>query len=299
MKLQVESVWKSFGAATVLADISLDVAEHEVVCLIGASGSGKSTLLRCINLLDDIDDGRILLDGVDLTVEPDDVVCLIGASGSGKSTLLRCVDLLEDTDDGTVWFEGRDVSDPRVDRREVRKRIGVVFQAYNLFPHLTVLANVTLAPRKVHGAAADEARDDAMRLLGEFGLSDTADVHPGVGDVLPLEPDRAVVGALEQVDAAQQRGLAAARGADEADDVVLVDGQVQPGEHHLLAVRLAEPVDAEDGPGHSAGHSAGHRAGHRAPALSRAIARRPIQSVKRASGMVSATKSTAATTYGV
>ena len=121
---------------------------------------------------------RLVLDGVDLTVEPDDVVCLIGASGSGKSTLLRCIDLLEDTDDGTVWFQGRDVSDPRVDRREVRKRIGVVFQAYNLFPHLTVLDNVTLAPVKVHGVPRAEAEDRARSLLAEFGLAEHAASHP-------------------------------------------------------------------------------------------------------------------------
>jgi polar amino acid transport system ATP-binding protein len=121
---------------------------------------------------------KVVLDGVDLTVERHDVVCLIGSSGSGKSTLLRCVDLLETTDDGTIRFEGEDVSDPRVDARAVRKRIGIVFQAYNLFPHLTVLDNVTLAPRKVHGVPAGEARQRAMDLLGQFGLADKAPVHP-------------------------------------------------------------------------------------------------------------------------
>jgi len=121
---------------------------------------------------------RVVLDSLDLTVEPHDVVCLIGASGSGKSTLLRCIDLLEPTDDGTIWFQGRDVSDPRVDALAVRRRIGVVFQAYNLFPHLTVLDNVTLAPRKVHGLPARQARDEALALLSQFGLADKADVHP-------------------------------------------------------------------------------------------------------------------------
>ncbi|QIK68695.1 amino acid ABC transporter ATP-binding protein [Nocardioides sp. HDW12B] len=121
---------------------------------------------------------RTVLDGVDLTVARHEVVCLIGASGSGKSTLLRCIDLLEDTDDGTVRFEGRDVTDPRVDRREVQRRIGVVFQAYNLFPHLTVLDNVTLAPRRVHGVGRRAAEERARELLGRFGLSDKADVHP-------------------------------------------------------------------------------------------------------------------------
>ncbi len=121
---------------------------------------------------------RTVLRDLDLTVEAHDVVCLIGASGSGKSTLLRCIDLLEPTQDGTIWFEGQDVSDPRVDARAVRKRIGVVFQAYNLFPHLTVLDNVMLAPRKVHGLSADQARARATELLEQFGLADKADAHP-------------------------------------------------------------------------------------------------------------------------
>jgi polar amino acid transport system ATP-binding protein len=121
---------------------------------------------------------RVVLESLDLVVEPHDVVCLIGASGSGKSTLLRCIDLLEHTDDGTIRFEGEDISDPRVDARRVRSRIGVVFQAYNLFPHLTVLDNITLAPRKVHGVGAAEARDRALGLLQEFGLAEKAGVHP-------------------------------------------------------------------------------------------------------------------------
>jgi polar amino acid transport system ATP-binding protein len=121
---------------------------------------------------------RVVLHDLDLTVAPHDVVCLIGASGSGKSTLLRCIDLLEPTDDGTIWFEGEDVSDPRVDARAVRRRMGVVFQAYNLFPHLTVLENVTLAPRRVHKVPAAQGRDQALELLGQFGLADMAEVHP-------------------------------------------------------------------------------------------------------------------------
>ena len=106
------------------------------------------------------------------------MVCLIGSSGSGKSTLLRCLDLLEDIDDGVIEFEGREISDPRVDRREVRQRIGMVFQAYNLFPHLTVLDNCTLAPRRVHGVARAEAERQAHELLERFGLADQADKHP-------------------------------------------------------------------------------------------------------------------------
>jgi polar amino acid transport system ATP-binding protein len=121
---------------------------------------------------------RVVLSGIDLAVDRHDVVCLIGSSGSGKSTLLRCLNLLEGTDDGTIWFEGEDISDPRVDARAVRRRMGVVFQAYNLFPHLSVLDNVTLAPRKVHRVAIGEAREHAMTLLAQFGLADKANVHP-------------------------------------------------------------------------------------------------------------------------
>ena len=121
---------------------------------------------------------RVVLSDVDLEVHPHDVVCLIGSSGSGKSTLLRCLNLLEDIDDGVIRFEGREISDPRIDRRAVRSRMGMVFQAYNLFPHLTVLDNCTLAPRRVHGLSGAEAEERARRLLAQFGLADQADKHP-------------------------------------------------------------------------------------------------------------------------
>ena len=121
---------------------------------------------------------RVVLADVDLVVNPHDVVCLIGSSGSGKSTLLRCLNLLEDIDDGVIRFDGREISDPRVDRRAVRSRMGMVFQAYNLFPHLTVLENCTLAPRRVHGLSRAEAEARARTLLEQFGLSDQATKHP-------------------------------------------------------------------------------------------------------------------------
>jgi len=121
---------------------------------------------------------RVVLDDVSLTVEAGDVVCLIGSSGSGKSTLLRCLDLLEDVDDGVIELEGREISDPLVDPREVRQSIGMVFQAYNLFPHLSVLANCTLAPRKVHGRSRAEAEATARELLDRFGLGEHVDKHP-------------------------------------------------------------------------------------------------------------------------
>ena len=121
---------------------------------------------------------KVVLHDVDLTVARHDVVCLIGASGSGKSTLLRCLNLLEPVDDGEIWFQGDEVTDPRVDARRVRARMGMVFQAFNLFPHMTVLDNVTLAPRKVHGLARDAADQRARDLLDRFGLVGKADEHP-------------------------------------------------------------------------------------------------------------------------
>jgi polar amino acid transport system ATP-binding protein len=121
---------------------------------------------------------RVVLRDIDLTVQPHDVICLIGSSGSGKSTLLRCLNLLEDIDDGVIRFDGTEISDPRVDARDVRSRIGMVFQAYNLFPHLTVLENCTLAPRRVHGLSQAAAEDRARSLLDRFGLADQAAKHP-------------------------------------------------------------------------------------------------------------------------
>jgi polar amino acid transport system ATP-binding protein len=121
---------------------------------------------------------RVVLDDVSLSVQPHDVVCLIGASGSGKSTLLRCLNLLEDIDDGVITFDGREISDPRIDPRLVRQRIGMVFQAYNLFPHLSVLDNCTLAPVRVHGVSRSAAEARALELLERFGLAEHARQHP-------------------------------------------------------------------------------------------------------------------------
>ena len=121
---------------------------------------------------------HVVLREVDLTVEPGQCVVLIGASGSGKSTLLRCVNLLEVVDDGVITFDGRDITDPRVDGDEVRSRMGMVFQAYNLFPHLDVMGNVTLALRLVHGVGADEARSRGMAMLERVGLLDKATARP-------------------------------------------------------------------------------------------------------------------------
>jgi polar amino acid transport system ATP-binding protein len=133
--VQLEGVHKSFGRNEVLRGIDLALAEHEVVCLIGASGSGKSTLLRCINLLEPVDAGRILVGGTELT-----------AHG--------------------------------VDVNRVRREIGIVFQSYNLFPHMTVLRNVTLGPRKALGLSRAEAEQRADELLGRFGLADKRHAYP-------------------------------------------------------------------------------------------------------------------------
>jgi polar amino acid transport system ATP-binding protein len=133
--LVVEDLYKSFGRLEVLRGVDLELAEHEVVCLIGASGSGKSTLLRCINLLEPIDGGRIVLGGDEIT-------------------------------------------DRGVDVNRVRRGIGIVFQAFNLFPHMSVLENVTLAPRKALGLSKRDAAARADELLGVFGLSDKRGEYP-------------------------------------------------------------------------------------------------------------------------
>ncbi|MCW2783595.1 MAG: amino acid transporter ATP-binding protein family [Marmoricola sp.] len=122
--------------------------------------------------------GTTVLDDIDLSVNKHDVICLIGSSGSGKSTLLRCLNLLEDIDDGVISFNGREISDPLVDPRQVRREIGMVFQAYNLFPHLSVLANCTLAPRRVSGEPKPQAEARAMELLRRCGLADKATSYP-------------------------------------------------------------------------------------------------------------------------
>ena len=133
--VRLEHIHKSFGENEVLKGIDLELADHEVVCLIGASGSGKSTLLRCVNLLERLNDGRIFLGGEEITRRG-------------------------------------------VDVNAVRRRIGIVFQAFNLFPQMTVLRNVTLAPRDVLKLSRREADERALELLGRFGLADRRDEYP-------------------------------------------------------------------------------------------------------------------------
>jgi polar amino acid transport system ATP-binding protein len=133
--LLIEGLHKSFGSLEVLRGVDLAVDDHEVVCLIGASGSGKSTLLRCVNLLESVNAGRIVVEGVDITRRG-------------------------------------------VDVNRIRRRIGIVFQAYNLFPHMSVLRNVTLAPRLALGLSAAQASEQALGLLGRFGLAEKANDYP-------------------------------------------------------------------------------------------------------------------------
>jgi polar amino acid transport system ATP-binding protein len=161
-KLRVEDVTKYYGSTLVLDGVDLDVAEHEVVCLIGASGSGKSTLLRCVNRLEPFDHGRILLDGVN-------------------------------------------VDDPSFGRTGLCRRVAIVFQAFNLFPHRTVLDNVTLAPRRVHGRDRAEAEARAHELLERLGLDGLAAKYP------------------EQLSGGQQQRVAVVRALATDPDVLLLD----------------------------------------------------------------------------
>ena len=119
-----------------------------------------------------------VLKGIDLVVEPHEVVCLIGASGSGKSTLLKCINLIEPIDSGRIFVEGEEITARSVDVNRVRQTIGIVFQAFNLFPHMTVLQNVTLAPREVLKMGRAGASKRALSLLERFGLLDKRDEYP-------------------------------------------------------------------------------------------------------------------------
>jgi polar amino acid transport system ATP-binding protein len=121
---------------------------------------------------------NVVLKSVDLSVDEHQVVCLIGASGSGKSTLLRCVNLLERVDEGRIVFDGKELTNGKVDVNALRRNIGIVFQAYNLFPHMTVLQNVTLAPKKVLGQGRRKAEERARELLHRIGLEDKAEEYP-------------------------------------------------------------------------------------------------------------------------
>jgi polar amino acid transport system ATP-binding protein len=172
--LHIEGLHKSFGALEVLRGIDLEVAEHEVVCLIGSSGSGKSTLLRCINLLEPIDAGRIFVEGDEIT-----------ARG--------------------------------VDVNRIRRRIGIVFQAFNLFPHMSVLGNVTLGPRKVLGLGRAEADARATELLDRFGLAEKRLDYP------------------DRLSGGQQQRVAIVRALAMKPDILLLDEVTSALDPELVA----------------------------------------------------------------
>jgi len=121
---------------------------------------------------------RKVCSGINLTINDGEMVCLIGASGSGKSTLLRCMNLLEDIDDGEILLDGKDISVPGLDPQPIRQQIGIVFQSYNLFPHMTAIENVMLAPRRIHKRSRAELQPEVEELFKRFGLSDRMDNYP-------------------------------------------------------------------------------------------------------------------------
>jgi polar amino acid transport system ATP-binding protein len=172
--LLLEDVHKSFGPLEVLKGIDLEVAEHEVVCLIGASGSGKSTMLRCINLLESIERGRIVVEGEEITA-------------------------------------------PGIDVNRVRRHIGIVFQAFNLFPHMSVMRNITLAPVEVLGASRDEADGRAMELLERFGLAEKRNDYP------------------DRLSGGQQQRLAIVRALAMKPDIMLLDEVTSALDPELVA----------------------------------------------------------------
>ena len=136
-----------------------------------------SNVLELVNIRKSFG-AELVLNDLSLTVPEHTATVLIGASGSGKSTLLRCINLLESIDDGQIFLDGKEISDPLINVDEVRRRLGMVFQSFNLFPHKTVLENIILSPIKVHGKSKDEANSHAMHLLKRFDLADKADQYP-------------------------------------------------------------------------------------------------------------------------
>jgi polar amino acid transport system ATP-binding protein len=162
-------------------------------------------------------DGLEVLKGIDLSVEEHEVVCLIGASGSGKSTLLRCIDLLEPIDRGRVVVEGEEITARGVDVNRIRRRIGIVFQAFNLFPHMSVIRNVTLGPTEALGMSRAEAERLGDDLLGRFGLADKRDDYP------------------DRLSGGQQQRVAIVRALAMRPDIMLLDEVTSALDPELVA----------------------------------------------------------------
>jgi polar amino acid transport system ATP-binding protein len=172
---------------------------------------------------------KVVLDGIDLDVAEHEVVALIGPSGCGKSTLLRCLDLLEKVDDGSIRLDGELVTGSGVRANDVRKRIGIVFQAFNLFPHLSVLDNVTLAPRRVHRVGRREAEDRAREALTRLGLGEKVDDYP------------------DRLSGGQQQRAAIARALVTDPQVLLLDEVTSALDPELVGEVLAVIRDLAEG----------------------------------------------------
>ncbi len=149
--------------------------------------------------------GHVVLNGITLDIAQGTVVTLIGPSGSGKSTLLRCLNLLEPIDDGEIRLDGVDISAPGLDANPIRQRVGMVFQSFNLFPHMSVMENITLSPTRTRGMGRAEARTRALELLERFGLADKADSYP------------------DQLSGGQQQRVAIVRALAVEPEVLLLD----------------------------------------------------------------------------
>jgi polar amino acid transport system ATP-binding protein len=171
---------------------------------------------------------NLVLDNVSLNVAPHEVVCLIGPSGTGKSTLLKCINDLVPFDSGMIKLDGVSIHDPQFGKRELHKRIGIVFQAYNLFPHMSVLDNITLAPRRVHRKGREKSEEDARSLLALFGLDGFASSYP------------------EQLSSGQQQRVAIIRAMANRPDVLMLDEVTAALDPELIGDVLAAIRDLKD-----------------------------------------------------
>ena len=170
----------------------------------GQTFDDAPVVLRLDNIRKSFGDTHVL-NGISFDIHQHEVVALLGPSGSGKSTLMKCVNLLEQVDDGQIWLNGTDITDPRADQDAIRARIGVVFQQFNLFPHMSVIRNVTLAARKVHHWSKDRAEARALELLDRIGMRAKAGAYP------------------DQLSGGQQQRVAIARALASKPSIILAD----------------------------------------------------------------------------